>query len=539
MFTKRLLFLTNHRLLSMVWKRGSALDCQIFPLTKDGRMEFSQHVAQMPDIPTYLLTELVEEDFRSDVIPHVIHRDRRAILDRKLSQIYRTTHYRLGIIQGREPDGRRDDRVLYTAITNPDLVRPWVELLVELGAPIAGVYSAPLLSTELLKALKLSAEHSLLVSVETGGGLRQSYFYQSSIKFSRLTPVSEINREDLPFFIADEVGKTWQYLDSLRYFTRADTLNVFILAHPDDHTSILESAPSIAQVKYELINIRDAATRIGLKEPLADSDATPIFIQLLGRRQPSGQFASPEETHGMRVWKLRVGLFAASAMVLGASVLWSGYNIYRTSGQVAEMQRLEGQAHLLAQQHKIAVNALPPFPVSPSVMRDSVTLYAALLANSPSPTRALQDISQVMDRFPTVRIHQVVWGLANDKDTILGFAPVGGNADGPLRSSLPVTPTAPLPGAAPDTSNATLGDGYQIAILEADIYPFKGDYRAALRDIEQFENALKTIPGVSVNLLARPVDLTSNATLTGQQSDSPVVPQARFSVKLTIELPKA
>src|SRR5947209_1745196 len=103
MFTKRLLLLTNHRLLSMIWKNGKALDCQIFPLTEEGRLAFSRHVTALPGVPAYILIDLVEEDFRNDIIPHVIQRDRRAILERKLSQIYRSTHYRLGIVQGREP----------------------------------------------------------------------------------------------------------------------------------------------------------------------------------------------------------------------------------------------------------------------------------------------------------------------------------------------------------------------------------------------------------------------------------------------------
>jgi hypothetical protein len=333
------------------------------------------------------------------------------------------------------------------------------------------------------------------------------------------------------------VGKTWQYLDSLRYFTRADTLDVFILAHPNDHPSISEASPQITQLRYNVVNIHDVAARIGLHEALPDSDATPIFIQLLGRRPPRGQFANHEETHGMRVWKARIGLYAASIMIMSGSALWGGYNAYLTSGQDKQMQRIETMAQSMVQQHKAAVDARPQSSVSPTVMRDSVMLYDALVTNSPSPTRSLREISRVLDRFPNIRIQQIVWGLANDPNTTFGYTPVVRSENAALKSSHNETPATPQAAAQADTSG-TLGDSYEIAILEADIYPFNGDYRAALRDIERFETTLKSLPGVQANILSRPVDLGSNVTLTGRPTASSIPPEAVFAVKLTIPLAK-
>ena len=536
MFTKRLLFLTNHRLASIVWKRNRVLDCQIFPLTEEGRLDFSRHVAALPEIPAYLLTELVEEDFRTDTIPHVIGRDRKAIIDRKLTQMYRATPYRLGIVQGREVDGRRDDRVLYTAITNADLVQPWVDLLIELGSPLAGVYSAPLLSAELLKTLKISAEHALLVSVESGGGLRQSYFQRGNIKFSRLTPVSEIRRDELAGFMANEVGKTWQYLDSLRYFTRADLLDVYILSHPDDHAGILAARPAISQLQYHTVNIREAAIRIGLQDELPDSDATPVFIQLLGRQPPRGQFATREETQGMRTWQRRIGLFTASAVVVLASAAWGGANIYQASRQEKQIERIDAEAKIIARQQQVAVNNRPASPVSPAVMRDSVTLYDTLIKSSPSPTQVMRELSRILERFPAVRIQQIAWLLSNDPNAVQTYTPATVASEGPLRSSKADAAAAQPPQPTTQTDTAALGTNYEIAIVEADIYPFNGDYRAVLGEIERFENALKLLPGAKINVISKPVELDSNATLSGHSTPSSGAGQARFAVKLVVEL---
>lgn len=539
MFTKRLLFLTNHRLVSIMWKRNQALDCQIFPLNDAGPLAFSRHVAELPGAPTYLLTELVEEDFRTDTIPHVIGRDRKAILDRKLGQIFRATPYRLGLIQGREQEGRHDDRVLYTAITNPDLIRPWVDLLTELGAPLAGIYSAPLLSSELLRALKINAEHVLLVSAETGGGLRQSYFHHGHIKFSRLTPVSEIRREELAGFMADEVGKTWQYLDSLRYFTRANALQVIVLAHADDQARIIAARPPISQVHYNTVNIQHAALRVGLTDQLTSSDATPIFIQLLGRQVPRGQFATRDETRGMRTWQQRHGLYIASAAILLVSALSAGWNVYEANVQQKQIERIDEQTKLLTQQQLAALQSRPPTVVSPAAMRDSVTLYEALIKTSPSPTAVMRELSQVLALFPAVRVQQIAWGLSNDPNAVPYYAPTTNPGDVSLKSSRTEGPAAtPAPPSQQADSSGALNSSYQVAVIEADIYPFDGDYRRALKEMDRFEQALKSLPGASASIMVRPVDLGSNATLSGRAAGTNNPAQARFTVKLVMELAK-
>lgn len=534
MFTKRILFLTNSRLLSVVWRRGRVLDRQIFSPAQEGVDEFTRHVAEMPRFPAYLLTELVEEDFRSDTIPHVIARDRRAILERKLAQIYRATPYRLGLVQGRESEGRRDDRVLYTAITNPELVRVWVEVLLRQKIPLAGVFSAPLISADLLKALKLQAPHVLLVSIESGGGLRQSYFQNREIKFSRLTPVGELTADELPALISDEVGRTWQYLDSLRYFTRADVLDVYLLAHAEDHAAILATRPLVAQIHYNVIDLKLVAARIGLAEAPAHSDATPIFIHLMGRgRGMRQQFASGDETYGMRIWKSRVALYGGAALVLLASGLWGAVATMRTIEASAAMTRIDAQTQSVAREHGVALAKLPPSPVSPAVMRDSVLFHAALTKISPTPTAMLRDLSQVLAVFPRVRLRELHWGIAADRETLLDYQPPIGE-QGALRTSRSSPGTAPR--AASPAENP-LGEKFQVAIIDAEIQPFSGDYRAALEEMRRLESALKALPRAEVSVVAQPVDLGSNLTLSGRggATNAPAA-SARFALRLVTAL---
>src|SRR5512135_1661861 len=151
----RFLYLTNSQLVAMA-TRGKRIGARReFGVTAEGVAQLEAWLAEDAAVPVHLFTDLAEEDFRLDTIPHVGPRDRDAILARKLAQMFRNTPYRHAVVQGREPDGRRDDRVLYTAITNPEVLRPWLEAIERLQAPLGGIYSAAVFSSAMLEALDL------------------------------------------------------------------------------------------------------------------------------------------------------------------------------------------------------------------------------------------------------------------------------------------------------------------------------------------------------------------------------------------------
>ena len=128
--TRHFIYLTNSRLVSVVTRGKRLAARREFAVSGAGATEFERYLEGMAQLPTYLFTDLTEEDFRLDTIPHVGARDREAMVARKLTQIFRNTPYRHAATQGRETEGRRDDRVIYTAITNPEVLRPWVEVIV-------------------------------------------------------------------------------------------------------------------------------------------------------------------------------------------------------------------------------------------------------------------------------------------------------------------------------------------------------------------------------------------------------------------------
>ncbi len=105
-FRKQLLYLTNDQLTAYQWEKGSHSIGHIFPNDEDGWEDFSLYLGGSHNTLTYLLADLVEEDFQRDTLPHVLGRSRQALVQRRLSQLYRDTPYRQAIRQGREESGR-------------------------------------------------------------------------------------------------------------------------------------------------------------------------------------------------------------------------------------------------------------------------------------------------------------------------------------------------------------------------------------------------------------------------------------------------
>ena len=109
-----------------------------------------------------MLVDVVEEEYRHETIPHLYGPDRRAVLERKLAWFFRGTPYSHVLPEGRETEGRRDDKVLLSAITNPELVQPWTRLCVQQKVPVAGIYSLAIVSTALLDRINVKSPNVLM-----------------------------------------------------------------------------------------------------------------------------------------------------------------------------------------------------------------------------------------------------------------------------------------------------------------------------------------------------------------------------------------
>jgi hypothetical protein len=528
---KHLLYLTNTRLVSMTTRGKRIAMRREFAVSGAGAAEFERYVAALAHVPTHLFTDLSDEDFRLDTIPHVGARDRDAVIARKLAQIFRNTPFRHAELQGREPEGRRDDRVLYTAVANPEVLRPWLDTIERLKAPLAGIHSAALFSAVLLEELDLVFPHALLVTFTPGEAMRQTYFRDREMKFSRLTPVDLEPGQTLGAMIAEETTRTWQYLDSLRHFGAEDRLEVCIMVHPSERGAVQPELRDFAQIQYRVLDIEQVAAKLALSPPPLGSTAEEVLVHLFLMRPAPNHFASAEQRRYATLRRARIVINQAAVGVLMLALGWGGYNLARVFQAAEADERVAREIAQLDRQHEDIMRDMPSFGVGGSTMRDAVTFYNGSIRSFPAITDFARTLSSVLTQHPEVRLNQLAWQATDDPKSVVAPPPL------PLRGSPPVKALAKgdaAPAAPADSPNPPFAGGrYEVAVVDGTVRVAHNDFRSALDEVERLAADLSRLPGFSAVVLESPLDVSPSLALRGRHSaPEPATMEPRFMLRI-------
>ncbi len=520
---RHFLYLTNSRLVSLVTHGSSIVARREFSISGAGAAEFERYLAGLATVPTHLFTDLAEEDFRLDTIPHVGPRDRQAVLGRKLTQIFRNTPYRYAHIQGRETDGRRDDRVLYTAITNPEMMRPWLDAIERLKVPLEAIHSASVFSAVLLEELDLVFPHTLLVTFTPGDAIRQSYFRDREIKFSRLTPIDLQEGQTLGMMVAEETTRTWQYLDSLRHFTPEDRLEVCILIHANERASVQSQLRDFAQIQYRLLDMRDVATKLGLKPPPLGSSAEEVLVHLFLMRRGANHFASAEQRRYATLRTARLSIMKVAGGILAASLAWGGWNLSRVMQSTQQDQQVAQQLGTLTREYEAITRSMPSFGVGGSTMRDAVNFYNFTIKSFPTVEGFIQPISRALEKHPDVRLRQLAWQASDDAKAMPPMQTTAGAEVAPVKA-LPRGAEGGAQGGAPanapEDANAPFSSGrYEIGLIEATVRVGRDDFRGALETVEKLASEIGYARGFTAEILESPLDVRPNLALEARYGE--------------------
>ena len=531
---RHFLYLTNTRMVSMTTQGKRIVARREFATTGAGAAEFEHQVERMAAHPTHLVVDVADEDFRLDTIPHVGAGDRGAVLNRKLTQIFRHTPYRHAQMQGREAEGRRDDRVLYTAITNPEALRPWLEVLERHQVPLEGIYSAAVFSSVLLEELDLEFPHTLLVTFTPGEAMRQTYFKNGEIKFSRLTPLDLTEGQSLGAFVAEETMRTWQYLDSLRHFGPEDRLEACVLIHANERGAVQPDLRDFAQLQYRALDIEQASMKLALKPPPLDSTAEEMMVHLYLIRPAPNHFALPEMRRHALFRRARMGLRQASLAILAAGVLWGGWHAFGTLQGAEAEERVEQQLAAVQREHDEIVRSTPSLGVGGSTMRDTVAFYNGWIKSFPALSGFLEPISGVLARHPGVRVTQLSWIASDDAKAVPPMGSATASRFAPSVKTLAKSTDAPPPGQAPDASAAAFAGGrYEIALMEATVSVPADDFRGAIAQAQKLADEIGRLPGTTADIVESPLDLRSTLKLEGRlETTQPPGMETRFVLRV-------
>ncbi|MGE3771373.1 MAG: hypothetical protein AB7I32_00485 [Gammaproteobacteria bacterium] len=515
-----MLLLAAERATLYLARAGRVVDALQFPAGDEGLAAFARYLAAAPSAPVAILVDVVEEEYRQDTIPHVFGRDRRAVLGRRFARQFRGTPYWLALAQGREAEGRRDDRVLLAALTRPELVTPWVSELLAQRVPISGIHSLPVLSRELLKQLGAKGQNVLLISVQQASGLRQTFFRDGQLKISRLAAMPRPGTVPYASYVSSELDKLRRYLNSLALTSRDGPLEIYVLSHGDMLAELEQECRDTDTELYRLVDVAELARKLKIPGEARTPYADVLFAQLLLDAPPREQYAQPDETRYYTLHRTRIGLLVAGVIMLLASTAYSTLSFVEALGLKQQALDAAQKADFYRDRFELARRGLPPTPVEPGDIKQAVDVVAALEARRATPLPWLAVLGAELAKAPGIRLDEVQWTVAADPNVVPG-----------ARADAEVPPEAYIAPAAAFMQ-------YEIGILRGEITPFEGDWRAAIARIDALAAALRAHPrAVRVDVIAYPLDLESTSKVSGAANAAPEAQAARFALKLVLGVP--
>ena len=522
--TAQRVFVVSSVGLTAYHRHGSTLlDPFSFDASEEGHVQFERYLERCPDDVTCIIADVVEEEFREETVPHAFPWERRGLIRARAARVFPGARYLYAGRLGREKSGRRDDCIRLSAITRPEVLDSWLTAMARHATPLAGICSPGMLTEGMLKAIEAEDDCVLVVTLQSGGGLRQTCFRHGKLRFSRLAAALDPAEDGFASHLLAEIERTRRYLGTLSTGTRDDRLDVHVLSHggPLDalRCELQGDSGNEFRAVLRLVDLVAVARKLGIRRWGGEPSADRLFAHLVALRPPTNHYATPRETRGFATRRARSLLKTASAGLVAGGCLVGAITLLEGVVASGFSQSLALQKMLYEAQYREARAALPPAPAEPAELERVVSAVNALQGRRADPVDMLVLVSDVLAGFPQVRVEGLAWRVSDDAE-----APVKGEADARAGSGAPGDEPLRHPGLL-----------FQVLRVSARIEPFDGDYRAALDTVRRFAGALAVRPGVEhVRILTLPLELSSEHALTGD-ADSPSQ-GAEFEIRIVLRL---
>ena len=481
-----------------------------FAAEETGYARLRRALERDPPRLVHVLVDLIEEDFRRETAPHVMGRGRRAVLATRSARLFPGAPYVSTRREGRAPEGRRDDRVLFSAIVRPERLRPWLEALH--GHEVAGVHSLPLASARLLPLLGAEAGRVLLVTASGGGDLRQTFFEDGRLALSRLAPLPPGDTGDRARRIVDEVERLVRHLD--RSGRSAEGLRVRLVGDAGLLAAVRE-AEGPRELSEGLVDTLTLERRIGGRpgrRPARRSEARAgagegsdpgggcdrMFARLALRRRLPNHYAPAETLAPRRTRQAGRALAAAGLAALVAGVVWSGAAWRRTDDLAAAAAAAARQAQ--GYEARYRAERRPPSQVAPDDLRLAVETAQRLGADRVGALPVLRAVSEALADAPDLAPESLEWFEPSERD------------------GWPDLPD----GRAPR-------ERFRVVLLRGRVDPFDGHHRAAADEVFRFVDGLEADPRW------RDVDVTDLPRGPGEGGRR-YGPEAGFALRMVLDV---
>jgi hypothetical protein len=331
-----LLYLSAAGASCALYRRGSLGEVHSLPMGEEGWEHFNSLLLKHPGLPVAIAVDTVDELYRHDILPSVHGPDRREMTERRLRQMIHHSPYRAALRQGAAKDNDHRDRYLMMGLSNPEIIRPWLDIIHVRGSHLSGIWLLPALAIPLARQFRLSNSRLLLVSEQTGG-LRLTYLENGELRFSRLAPVDGSQYENPLESYAEEIERTRQALVGQRLLARAEPLRTVLLDPLNTLSELHAFLPASSGFQCETIQRAQLLDTLDLPPSLLAESADALYLRLLISAPANANLMTREQHEEARIrWWSRGLRFVA--------VAWVGLSLLTCIGLLLDAWRLDHQA---------------------------------------------------------------------------------------------------------------------------------------------------------------------------------------------------
>ena len=462
--------------------RGRERPALDFAANEAGYAALRQLVERSAPPPVHLLVDVLEEDFQHESVPHVRGPARRAVLATRSARLFHGTPYVSARGEGRSREGRRDERVLFSAIARPERLGPWLGAL--RGKKVAGVHSLPVASARLLPLLQADAGRVLLVTEGGERDLRQTCFEDGRLTSSRLATIPPPDSTDRARSIVAEIDRFVRHLDRSVQSERA--LDIRLVGDASLLTAIRE-LDDTGRLAEGLVDTGAAERRLGGRgrATRAGSDDGPgrgcdrMFALLAVRERLPNHYAPPEALAVHRSAQVARALVAAGASLLLAGSAWAGLVSHRSGDLAAGTDSLVREARSFEDRIRAErASDSGGSNVALEDIRTAVETASRLDAGRVPAFPILRTVSDALSGFPDLRLESLEWFEVSERDQWTG----------------PSEEDAPR-------------ERLRIVHLRGRVEPFHGHYRAAAEEVFRLADELGALPRLrDVEVTHAPLD---------------------------------
>ncbi len=511
MIVKRTFYVTQGSLSVWMQSESGLVEATAFADDDAGLRQFDAYLGDLPETPSAMLIDVIEEEFVLDSIPTLGWRDRASLLRRRCQQKFRRTPYRLSQVHGKSARNANELDVLHSAISNHELLDPWLQIILRHRTPLAGVYSVPLLAPDMFRRLGAGTRDVLCVASHQRDKIRQVFLSGGHLRSARLTQAPAPTDEAYPQFIVTEAMRSRRYLERLRLLGAMQILEVRVVATAEVAAKIAELVANSDTMEFSFIDPAESGHTLQGWTPVDADRFEELYIASVMQRRAKHSYARAGEDRYWTMRRMRQALIGGSAALaaacsVAASVLAADAWFLR--GQVVEVQ---SQLAQLSETFRRENERFNPIQADSHEMKLAVDTGDFILENRLPVPWVMNQLGSVLGAYPDVNLRELRWEVE-----------IPGSSGPPSRRG-----ERPMPVPVPPVDAVN-------AVVTADFAPFDGNMRHAFSRIDALAKDLEEKTDFShAMVIDYPFNDSPHASISGEISRDSPVEVARFRLSLS------